>query len=190
MCIPRKHCILKYCILCEYCLSEVCLFGECCPTEVCIFVECSRNTPTSIDNLPIKETPPHAWGILCSSLPEYPNYRNTPTRVGNTGAKTVGLQVLWKHPHTRGEYSVACAGREGLVETPPHAWGILFCPDASEEEAGNTPTRVGNTAAECGHVLQNQKHPHTRGEYSAKTRAPVLLQETPPHAWGIQFAAS
>ncbi len=113
-----------------------------------------------------EETPPHAWGILPPIDGGDTAHRNTPTRVGNTKPNPEPPPIKWKHPHTRGEYKPKRSGEAIMEETPPHAWGIQTTIDQSRTNSRNTPTRVGNTALVPAAVLQLQKHPHTRGEYS------------------------
>ena len=53
--------------------------------------------------------------------------------------------AIQKHPHVRGEDSVADAARQPAAETPPRAWGRLFFTGMGGATLGNTPTCVGKT---------------------------------------------
>ena len=89
-----------------------------------------------------------------------------------------------KHPHVRGEDKAYKKIIDGLVETPPRAWGRHTGSLGGNSAAGNTPTCVGKTSTCEPHQQAYQKHPHVRGE---DTRTPHAMQansETPPRAWG------
>ena len=110
------------------------------------------------------ETPPRAWG----RHPRPPGFRthrgNTPTGVGKTSTLTGSFTSGQKHPHGRGED--AAPGAEEM------------------RGAGNTPTGVGKTCRLTMWQPLNEKHPHGRGEDAAGVATVVLLEETPPRAWG------
>ena len=69
-------------------------------------------------------------------------------------------------------------------ETPPHAWGRRGHAARAERFFGNTPTCVGKTASLADIMNSKRKHPHMRGEDAKAFARVVLLEETPPHAWG------
>ena len=69
------------------------------------------------------ETPPRTWGrpILLprASFPE----GNTPTHVGKTFLREGLVVLLTKHPHARGEDTLALYRKLYRQETPPRTWG-------------------------------------------------------------------
>ena len=110
------------------------------------------------------ETPPHAWGRHAKVSLERPKKGNTPTCVGKTPCTAARGNVVWKHPHMRGEDAVPSCRTAKVSETPPHAWGRHRAAEGAGVVLGNTPTCVGKT--------------------TAQRRVPGLYWETPPHAWG------
>ena len=113
---------------------------------------------------PTLETPPRAWGrrVAVASLLEQPG--NTPTGVGKTLPPCPSAICTEKHPHGRGE-DCGCQGPcQGLIETPPRAWGRLINSRCLLCLAGNTPTGVGKTPPSRLAASPQKKHPHGRGE--------------------------
>ena len=51
------------------------------------------------------ETPPRAWGRQEKEVAALNRMRNTPTCVGKTVSDAELAELLWKHPHVRGEDS-------------------------------------------------------------------------------------
>ena len=91
------------------------------------------------------ETPPRAWGRLPLAGVPVPVAGNTPTGVGKTSKCQRSRNAPWKHPHGRGEDSLANTLSPSLKETPPRAWGR---PSGSVDPyvpVRNTPTGVGKT---------------------------------------------
>ena len=129
------------------------------------------------------ETPPRAWGRHVIFKDCDGDKGNTPTCVG----KTINFPPLskpWKHPHVRGE-DLCTGGWLCLeLETPPRAWGRHQREIVEELRRGNTPTCVGKTLQSLRSTDTSQKHPHVRGEDSAKHRTRLPSRETPPRAWG------
>ena len=73
--------------------------------------------------VPFRETPPHAWGRQLHVPLGFSRGGNTPTCVGKTEREGIGMKLVKKHPHMRGEDSVSTFIRKCQIETPPHAWG-------------------------------------------------------------------
>ena len=117
-----------------------------------------------------RETPPRAWGRrIAGSCLYYPS-RNTPTCVGKTiTGYSAGFRKR-KHPHVRGEDRAIGVELEAERETPPRAWGRLFCQDNGYDALRNTPTCVGKTGGAGSSQSLNQKHPHVRGEDLTSSR--------------------
>src|SRR5690606_29340084 len=89
-----------------------------------------------------------------------------------------------KHPHGRGE-DVSDTDFQGLdVETPPRTWGRQDQGVFLSSYDRNTPTDVGKTPAGSRWKSAAWKHPHGRGEDSARAAAGALAEETPPRTWG------
>ena len=114
--------------------------------------------------LPLRETPPRAWGRHEAVIQAQPSMRNTPTGVGKTGAPIAGRFARRKHPHGRGE-DCRCSRKNTLCsETPPRAWGRLVLQGEANQKTGNTPTGVGKTGMPRWRSQRVEKHPHGRGE--------------------------
>ena len=110
--------------------------------------------------------------------------RNTPTCVGKTAEQGHLRRRKAKHPHVRGE-DVKDGFKTSLTpETPPRAWGRHCAIMGIHSVARNTPTCVGKTPPRASWTHNMQKHPHVRGEDSAKASALTARIETPPRAWG------
>ncbi len=113
------------------------------------------------------ETPPRAWGRLHGGKGTGYAGGNTPTCVGKTGWSCTIIELLWKHPHVRGEDPVHPAPALIVWETPPRAWGRLVRLPALRAWRGNTPTCVGKTHRHRTEKRWRGKHPHVRGEDGA-----------------------
>ncbi len=92
--------------------------------------------------------------------------------------------MTWKHPHVRGEdyaFSLLVPADE---ETPPRAWGRLVLSMVWVAFERNTPTCVGKTHLQRLRLRPCEKHPHVRGEDTARATWRKATMETPPRAWG------
>ena len=92
------------------------------------------------------ETPPRAWGRGRAIQHDRLARRNTPTGVGKRPGGQNAQKTNWKHPHGRGEEYYAGAETKRTGETPPRAWGRVFCRRPPVRQGGNTPTGVGKRA--------------------------------------------
>ncbi len=110
------------------------------------------------------ETPPRAWGRLLGPDDQVVLAGNTPTGVGKTVSGVTGSFDMGKHPHGRGEDDSIFNRMDTQSETPPRAWGRLYCRETSAVRDGNTPTGVGKTRTGHLRAPQSGKHPHGRGE--------------------------
>ena len=110
----------------------------------------------------------------------------TPTPVGNTIVISFQGKLYQDHPHTCGEYNKQTYTLKLTTGSPPHLWGIHFLVVGSGDEAGITPTPVGNTCVVKQIKLVSQDHPHTCGEYLAARSIVRIFPGSPPHLWGIQ----
>ena len=110
------------------------------------------------------ETPPRAWGRPCPVSLARLIWGNTPTGVGKTHHVYLERHKLQKHPHGRGEDDSIFNRMDTQSETPPRAWGRLYCRETSAVRDGNTPTGVGKTRTGHLRAPQSGKHPHGRGE--------------------------
>ena len=111
-----------------------------------------------------EETPPRAWGRPWGYCPHTLPIRNTPTCVGKTNGQRHSACHPQKHPHVRGEDISPAFWAAKAAETPPRAWGRPSQLTYPPPEVGNTPTCVGKTPYHPSPDLQQQKHPHVRGE--------------------------
>ena len=93
-----------------------------------------------------------------------PHIGNTPTGVGKTLELAKEDLILGKHPHGRGEDSLAARATSHCFETPPRAWGRLLPLVVLLVPLGNTPTGVGKTRVWTLRLMLERKHPHGRGE--------------------------
>ena len=130
------------------------------------------------------ETPPRAWGRLTTHSIRQQKPRNTPTCVGKTSKVGKWYIVAKKHPHVRGEDVLRLSCTVFGWETPPRAWGRHQPSCHATAEPRNTPTCVGKTPSPSILCPHHEKHPHVRGEDSAKPFFKLLDVETPPRAWG------
>ena len=130
------------------------------------------------------ETPPRAWGRQVAAWHDTAQVGNTPTCVGKTLTPTRLRSLSRKHPHVRGEDDVDKGRRRLAPETPPRAWGRRVRALQPRSLIGNTPTCVGKTGLGGSKALGQRKHPHVRGEDSARPCGRASLPETPPRAWG------
>ena len=130
------------------------------------------------------ETPPRAWGRVDVYERSVKCRRNTPTGVGKSLREILHQQLIWKHPHGRGEETASIKSCTTCAETPPRAWGRAPKQSQLIDYLGNTPTGVGKRLSDksCGQV--DRKHPHGRGEESGMIPESRLSRETPPRAWG------
>ena len=94
------------------------------------------------------------------------------------------IDLLTKHPHTRGENFRDTNKKEINLETSPHTWGERELEDFEESDYRNIPTHVGRTPCLCKDKALRKKHPHTRGENSSTCPSKNLPMETSPHTWG------
>src|SRR4030042_957948 len=81
---------------------------------------------SSLSSFILFGSPPHAWGIRDSALPDAGGNRFTPTCVGNTGTFYYSSSIWAVHPHMRGEYEVITEDGWIYYGSPPHAWGIHY----------------------------------------------------------------
>ena len=111
-----------------------------------------------------EETPPRTWGRLDRLLDVEKVDGNTPTHVGKTKKAFNRIVNRGKHPHARGEDSLAFRPAEEAQETPPRTWGRPATRVQAGLARGNTPTHVGKTACPIRQRAKKRKHPHARGE--------------------------
>ncbi len=99
--------------------------------------------------VPLRGSPPHAWGILISVL--FEDF------------------LIPVHPHMRGEYGTAWELSKIQLGSPPHAWGILEALPELKGKDRFIPTCVGNTKRLGYDFVYHTVHPHMRGEYALET---------------------
>jgi len=114
-----------------------------------------------------------------------PQYRFTPTRVGNSAPPQIVSSVPSVHPHTRGEFFRYRIRHRVNYGSPPHAWGILELAADGGLDRRFTPTRVGNSILSDMVLYYSTVHPHTRGEFFSQFNNFFFSSGSPPHAWGI-----
>ena len=122
-------------------------------------------TCSSLENLMIAGSPPHAWGLLPVHRARFYGRRFTPTRVGITPRWSLCNAPKTVHPHTRGDYAVLISKVQERNGSPPHAWGLRPAWARCRTSHRFTPTRVGITAPAGGQGAPIPVHPHTRGDY-------------------------
>ena len=131
-----------------------------------------------------EETPPRAWGRLNSIRHIRMLSRNTPTCVGKTLFSYVP-RIRWrKHPHVRGEDSVATPIGWFPAETPPRAWGRRSSRRCAAAQGRNTPTCVGKTESPITYLSALWKHPHVRGEDELLKRHVNIVRGNTPTCVG------
>ncbi len=85
----------------------------------------------------------------------------------------------------RGEYISISTVSVCSSGSPPHAWGIFPALPAQTASARFTPTCVGNIQTPLSSSPQVTVHPHMRGEYLQDQDGYIIIDGSPPHAWGI-----
>ncbi len=85
----------------------------------------------------------------------------------------------------RGEYAVIWDMVFSPTGSPPHAWGIRYRGNHCNGWGGLTPTCVGNTGRNKDGSLNEEAHPHIRGEYPKAIVIISDMEGSPPHASGI-----
>ncbi len=65
-----------------------------------------------------------------------------------------------------GKTQIACSSLSAHIETPPRAWGRLYCFLQIHNSKGNTPTCMGKTSFLIVGSGHEGKHPHVHGEDS------------------------
>ena len=72
--------------------------------------------------------------------------RNIPTPVGKTKVQSFLARELQKHPHARGEDSLAFRIHFDIEETSPRPWGRRLRYAFQLQKLRNIPTPVGKTS--------------------------------------------
>ncbi len=104
--------------------------------------------------------------------------------MGKTYCTSPTLSSTLKHPHGRGEDFESFLTDTLYTETPPRAWGRLQALAFHVPTSRNTPTGVGKTITATSRMSTAKKHPHGRGEDTARRHGDDNRRETPPRAWG------
>ena len=129
-------------------------------------------------------SPPRAWGQCAHQQPLNPAIRFTPTGVGTILYHLFIALFQAVHPHGRGDNERYMPGAFVGVGSPPRAWGQcrprrLRCP-----RRRFTPTGVG-TMSPLSHAGRRRAvHPHGRGDNYAEVGMLLLVNGSPPRAWG------
>ena len=92
--------------------------------------------------------------------------------------------VKAEHPHGRGEDVHDAVRVDGVLGTPPRAWGGLNPYTGWLGSGRNTPTGVGRTSQSPNLAALASEHPHGRGEDAGAGRDVAGDLGTPPRAWG------
>ena len=131
-------------------------------------------------------SPPHAWGRLRTGQPASRSASGglTPTRVGTTALRALGIGKGEAHPHTRGDDDDGVGILEVGGGSPPHAWGRLISASSERSASRLTPTRVGTTHGRRHRSCSTRAHPHTRGDDRTLLMIAAACRGSPPHAWG------
>ena len=104
--------------------------------------------------------------------------------MGKTLSDDSLANIVWKHPHGRGEDNPFLISFCAFKETPPRAWGRPIISLHIFLLYRNTPTGVGKTSCTTTCTITCRKHPHGRGEDIIEALWCVPTKETPPRAWG------
>ena len=131
-------------------------------------------------------SPPHTWGILINDFDKFSLCRITPTYMGNTFVRLVGILMVKDHPHIHGEYQTDVAPSDNNQGSPPHTWGIPDEYEIRKDGDRITPTYMGNTSAVWPDCLAIWDHPHIHGEYQKIIYLKISIIGSPPHTWGIR----
>ena len=97
-------------------------------------------------------------------------FRNTPTGVGTTLARSLPLR--------------------DTVGTPPRAWGQRDARVDAAHHDRNTPTGVGTTRSSSVPMRMLPEHPHGRGDNFSGEPMSSSAFGTPPRAWGQRMSCA
>ena len=129
-------------------------------------------------------SPPRAWGKVVFGRAHPGRSGFTPTGVGKSPRPKVKSFFKMVHPHGRGEKNKAKFGQKTGFGSPPRAWGKVYVHRWTERPGWFTPTGVGKSTVKRGMPAVRMVHPHGRGEKETASHLPVLLNGSPPRAWG------
>ena len=129
-------------------------------------------------------SPPRAWGQCDAICPTRRVRRFTPTGVGTIVASRPRREMAPVHPHGRGDNGARCSPPSRLRGSPPRAWGQYRHAQPTRHQGRFTPTGVGTIR--CGAAAGSgwTVHPHGRGDNHCQNGVSVVLDGSPPRAWG------
>ena len=129
-------------------------------------------------------SPPRAWGQCAGDLHANQSSRFTPTGVGTMSITTSGRCSGTVHPHGRGDNRAKFHPKGGSGGSPPRAWGQSFSQRCINRIARFTPTGVGTIMRRLRCCLWSTVHPHGRGDNKRALRSGMIVDGSPPRAWG------
>ena len=128
-------------------------------------------------------SPPRAWGQLIAITTKKPSDRFTPTCVGTARRGFASPDVLWVHPHVRGDSPVREARFWLGYGSPPRAWGQRHPVQRAARRQGFTPTCVGTARPARTTRSARAVHPHVRGDSVPYRSNASPASGSPPRAW-------
>ena len=129
-------------------------------------------------------SPPRAWGRRNLKLTTPHRHRFTPTCVGTTFLRMLGMTKEGVHPHVRGDDVMRSITYATAAGSPPRAWGRRRIWRWGGAFTRFTPTCVGTTVQSSPSFRPRTVHPHVRGDDAVEIRGLVPDSGSPPRAWG------
>ncbi len=129
-------------------------------------------------------SPPRAWGRRLRLSVRLSGPRFTPTRVGQTFAKSIGLTRSAVHPHACGADRIVEEMTRIALGSPPRVWGRQINERVTAIIPRFTPTRVGQTFCRAARPFAPPVHPHACGADAEPDGIFDNLLGSPPRVWG------
>ena len=134
-------------------------------------------------------SPPRAWGQSPGRQSGRFPLRFTPTGVGTMVDRSSAGSLPPVHPHGRGDNLRVAHSQRRSIGSPPRAWGQCRHVYEDVSPARFTPTGVGTICSWQSRNIISTVHPHGRGDNSQFRLVTVVVDGSPPRAWG-QFVVS
>ena len=132
---------------------------------------------------PSPGSPPRLWGTPGAAERRIPQFRITPTPVGNAQLQSSQCPCLSDHPHACGERGHVAQVDAALAGSPPRLWGTHAAQHPPAPADRITPTPVGNAPTSSIRQASTSDHPHACGERAAD-QSPWKGGADHPHACG------
>ena len=108
----------------------------------------------------------------------------TPTCVGTTKIRDTLIKGAKVHPHVRGDNWHGKRSARPCYGSPPRAWGQPTGRRIKISRVRFTPTCVGTTRCSITVYIDDEVHPHVRGDNCQRRQPLPPVPGSPPRAWG------